>query len=68
VGINEEDILKLLEYGVMHLKQLKALRAKEIKLDYYDRPKNITVKEKCIKQILKNTKSNKISVTLNSCK
>ncbi len=65
--INEESILKLLDYGINHEQELKTIRLKEIKLDYYDRSKNITLKEKTISQILKCKSLDKIKLALRNC-
>ena len=66
--INKEIILKLLDYGINHVNELKALRKEAGKLDYYDRPDNITLKRRVIKRILRRKKSDKIKFALNNCK
>lgn len=66
--INKEDILKLLDYGIKHAQELKNLRTKATKLDYYDRPKTSTLPSNQINAILRKPPPPKIKKFLSENK
>jgi len=49
-----KELLKLLDYGVKHLSELKKIRRKALKLDYYDRPNSLSVSNEILSKILNN--------------
>jgi hypothetical protein len=59
-----EYVLKLLEYSVTHIDELKAQNTIYFKIDYYDRPNELTVDTTVLSGILKETSDDKISSTL----
>lgn len=60
VSPNQSDaILKLLDYGILHLCDLKKNWRKVSKLDYYDRPESLSLNEEKIKEILKKVNASK---------
>lgn len=51
-GINLEEVLKLLDYGINHIGELKSIRAKALEQDHYDRPATLSISKQKIKSIL----------------
>lgn len=47
-----QAILDLLNYGIKNLSELKKIRKKAMKLDYYDRPDNLSLPKEEISKIL----------------
>ena len=62
-----ENVLKLLDHGLRNVEALKKMRTKAMGLDYYDRPKNITLKAATINGILKRYSPLIKKATLNPC-
>lgn len=60
------DILRLLEYGITHLRELKRLRKSFMNLEYYDQPDNLSISHEKIEAILGMPPSPKIKAVLNT--
>jgi hypothetical protein len=63
-NINASNILKLLDYGLNHISDLKKIRDNAIKLSYNDKPDHVTIKRKLINRILKQKETDKIKFIL----
>lgn len=50
--INTEEVLKLLDYGVSYISELKSIRTQALKKDYYDRPATLSLNKQKIREIL----------------
>ncbi len=50
---NKDALIKLLDYGVNNLSELKKIREEAMRLKYYDRPDNLSISEAKIKSILR---------------
>lgn len=63
-----EDLLKFLDYGINHLRELKKIRHRALKMDYYDQPHNLSIDSQEINQIIDTPSSGKIITIVNQLK
>jgi len=58
-------ILKLLEYAINNLNDIKNIRNEAIKLDYYDQPEDLSLKREILDSIVNRTSNEQIKSILN---
>jgi len=57
--INEKKLMSMMDYGIRHIKELMERRNKLIKLEAENRPKNTSISQLQIKNIVKSVDNNK---------
>jgi len=51
-GLRKDEVLKLLEYGVDNLKELKKIRSEALRKEHYDQPETLSLSREKIMEII----------------